>query len=363
MTSAGGLRGAFRYLLTGAAPELAGQTLAMLLEYLIDEIHIRLCELPHRLRLRRNRRNQMRVWIDRAKVATLLLSQIILSPLAISAALQQLGLVKEIPSAKLLPWNQLSPLRWAFVQRADSPPLGSRALSILLSPAMLWSASNTAYQFIALNYGSTPFCPNSLIIGPEDHIRQPNSYTQWTRREAPTFLAPLNSLRDSVLQKLGWSAPPAASPGHEIEDLDDDLSLAEQRRGGRRGRERAHRQTELAQIPSHFLALNLDSLINQLVFLPLESLFLRTLVSACVAGPLAVPRGLRCYRPGRGPLSGLARSADGGAGVGTWGSAGGYVNKIGLCLGLQASIDMVIWAGAYAWTRNVGVKRFSWGVV
>ena len=352
-----GFVGGLGHLMTGAIPELTGQCISILLEWIFEELHIRACEIPFRLRLRRAKRQQMLRWIDSIKVGTLLTSQLLLSPFAISAALQQLGLVSSTPASNLLPWSPLSPLRWAWSERADPLPLGSRLLSTLLSPASLWCLSNTLYQIIALNYGSTPFCPEYLILGPSDRIRKPNLVDRWTQQETPNLLRPLLTARNSLLRILGWSqrAPPSP-PMHlpaTMDNVENDFDALETQP------KRAHRETDLSKFPSHFLALNIDSLINQIIFLPLESLFLRSLVSSFLAGPLAT-RGVRHYPPGAGPVGALMGEAVGPA---DWRRAGAYANKIGLCMAVQFSIDTAIWGGAYAWTRYVGLSRFHWGKV
>lgn len=343
--------------MVGAVPELAGQSLAIIFEYLIEEIHIRVCELPYKLRLRRPGRQRMLRWIDCANMGALIIAQILLSPLAISAALQQLGLVSSIPASNLVPWNPLSPLRWAWAEREDALPMDSAILSILFSPASLWSLSNTLYQTLALNYGQTPFCPERMICGPEDVSRKSNAHDKWPYKRTPWLLQPLCNIRDSVLFYLGWA--PLRQNKTDVEVIDSLESSNSSLNSMTDSPKRTHRKTELAKFPSHFLALNIDSIFCQIIFLPLESLFLRSLVSSFVAGPLAT-KGLQYYAPGNGPLGALfSRSA----GAGEWKSASNYVSKIGLCVGLQFGLDAAIWVGAYSWSRWMGMRRFHWGSV
>ena len=328
-------------------PELTGQTFSVLLEYLIEELHIKACEIPFRFHLRRTKRQKVLRWIDGIKVGALIGGQLLLSPFAISAALQQLGLVASQPVSDLLPWSPLYPLRWAWCERADALPLGSRLLSTLLSPASLWCISNTLYQILSLNYGSTPFCPEHLIIGPEDDLHSSSLIEHWPLQKLLVHLKPLARFRNTVLRAVGWLQEP-----HPTHMPHADAAIESRK-------PRIHRQTELSRFPSRFLAMRLNSIVYQLIFLPLDSLFLRTLVSSFVAGPLAT-RGVQYYPPGAGPLAALMA---GDRGPADWKSAGAYVNKVGLCLALGFSLDTAIWTGVYTWTKHMGVTRFRWGEV
>jgi len=363
----------------GAIPEIASQSISTVLEYVVEEIHIRACETVFTFKMRRARRKRWLRRLDRAKLYTLISSQLLLSPLAISAALQRLGLVTSIPASHLLPWSPLSPLRWAWLGSEDTTSTGAtQIIAIILSPTFLWCLSNTLYNIIASTYGSSSFVPEELILGPEDHIRKPKRTLKWSYKEAPQLLKPLVNLRDSILHRLGWSEKPQprrlieATETGDILDNGDGTFVYEPKR--------THRRTELARFPSHFLALNLDSLLGQLLFLPLESLYLRSMVTTFLASPLATRRvrcypsgaryypmgvqyydvGLRYYRLGKGPLGALLNRD---AGVGEWRLAGDYASKLGLCVALQFGIDTAIWGAAQVWTRWMGVTRFHWGAV
>ncbi|KAL1304645.1 hypothetical protein AAFC00_003608 [Neodothiora populina] len=402
-----GFRRACAYLMVGALPELGGQLLAIIFEYALEEAHMKLCELPFHLRFRRPGRQRMLRWIDRLNSGLLIAAQIFLSPLAVSAALQQLGFVSSTPLISLLPWSPTSALRWAWLERADPAPLGSRLLSVLLSPASLWACSNIFSQTISLGYGALPLCPDKLITGPGDQVRRPADFDEWPLKSPPSYLLPLTRLRDRVLYTVGWSSVKPKETNEEEEDDDNEdghifgpsFSSPSSRLSypapplQNRNRilptnddnsntpTRTHRTTSLATLPSHFLAFNLDSLLDQLLFLPLESLFLRALASSFAAAPGAVRSTLRgrlpssspprFYSPGQGPFGRAARplvssgdgASGGAAGSVDWALTSGYVSKIGLCVGMQFTIDSVVWAGTYAWTRWTGTERFHWGQV
>lgn len=352
--------------MVGTIPDIAEQLVTYTLESFIEELNIWLQELPYKLHLRRPQRKMMLLWIERLNVVLLIACHILISPLQVYAYLQEFGLLESIPLLDLiLPWRSSSPLRWAFVERGDSLPLGSRLLSVLLSPASLYAFSTILSETLELNYGHTPFCSDYMILGPCDDVRKPRE-EEWPavfHDERPSIFSPLLNLRDSILRKLGWSQRHQKTVLSDNSD-DNNTRITRYHSDGTSTEvtqpptKRTYRDSELAKFPSFFLSLNLNSLAQQIVFMPFESLFSRSLLSSFLASPLAGSRKVNAYPPGRGPFGSLLRS---GVGVNELRNAGGYANKIGMCLALHFTVDMVVWAGMYAWVRGMGVGKFDWG--
>lgn len=376
----GGFRGALHYFTAGVTPELISQISSTILNYFVEEMHIRLCELPFRPGLPWSCRLLIMRLIDQTKIAAIFLGNLFLAPLAISSTLQQLGLMPSVTTSILMPWHPLTPLRWAYSSRGDVSPQLPRLLALLTSPAALVAISDTAYHLMTVNYGYSPFIPEYKILGPEDCSRDNGTGSLRFPFVTSKFKAfrPLATLRDHVLHFINWAPSPAlecSTIPRENQRLHETL-MATQRVSPdsyefdhqpqtrntsgsttKNRKNRKNRTTDLANLPSQLLASTLNQVVSTIIFLPLESFFLRSLISAFVASPLAT-RQLSFYAPGKGPVGVLL---GGDAGPAEWRGIGNYVSKIGLCIALQWGIDAAIWGVAYKWARDIGVKRFYWG--
>ncbi|GAB7353270.1 hypothetical protein MBLNU459_g3776t2 [Dothideomycetes sp. NU459] len=333
MTSAGFPTG-LRPLFAGAFTEFATQMLIILIENFTYSIHHEFEQYVIRSDLNHDWTQFFLDCSEYIRSRMTLIVPFLLSPLECTAALQQLGLVTSISPASLLLWNASSPLQWGLLNRAQTlPPV----TSILLSPILLWPVAHLARRALVSSYGHTPFCSEAAILGGDD--------SDSDAADPPAFLRPVVALRDRCFGALGWANPP---PADKKSKATNPTTMTT-------------RVTELSKLPPHFLALNLDNLFSTLAFLPLESLFLRALTGSYLGWQRqtlgqAQPNH---FLPGRGPIGRLL--ATGGT-AGDWRSAGDYASKIGLCLALQSSIDAVVWAGMYYWTRWAGVTKFYWGV-
>lgn len=118
-----------------------------------------------------------------------------------------------------------------------------------------------------------------------------------------------------------------------------------------------HRVTVLSTHPVVALATRLASLGTALIFLPLESLYLRSLARTYLSSPL--PLVLHPYSSTRSisDIRGLGELFGGGNAA----DMGAYIGKMMMVLGLQGAVSMAILRLSSAATLGLGRKRFGWG--
>lgn len=260
---------------------------------------------------------------------------LLIYPMTSFSSLQHLGLISSshlmAPRSWLLPWSPSSPLCWAFSQPPTTTPTPSRLKTILFSPASIWLAMTLIQHATAARHGPTPLCQHDRILGPHN---KPSPQT-------PNPLSPFSTLRDKILNSLGWA--PDSEPEDPRTHPPRDPTTRRQQSPPR------SRVTDLTTLPSNLLALNIDSLLWTLLLLPSETAYLRALTSRFLAAP-AARASVRA-----GALAGVS-SPD-------LGSFGQRADKVGLCLAAQFVVDTAVWGAASVWSEWIGVERFYWGRV
>lgn len=135
------------------------------------------------------------------------------------------------------------------------------------------------------------------------------------------------------------------------------------------GQPRTQRTTDLARLPTETLSTAFDTISLTLIFIPLESLFLRALASSyALSQPFPSPgttiRAAVGYAPGGGPLGRLLAAGAGGRNgeMQMRAALGEYVSSLGLCVVVQTIVEVGVWMGGVWWTRLVGREWFYWGV-
>lgn len=112
----------------------------------------------------------------------------------------------------------------------------------------------------------------------------------------------------------------------------------------------SHRVTILSSHPVDSLASHLASLITTVLFIPLESLYLRSLALSYLSSP-ASGTGLAA----RGDIRGL------GLWVGGRRDTIAYMSKLTLVMGLQSAVSTCVWWLCTRGVRALGRKAFGWG--
>ena len=153
-------------------------------------------------------------------------------------------------------------------------------------------------------------------------------------------------LRYGFLTIIGWQPPPwpVASSEDTIwqsphEDRISDTPTT-------------YRNTALSTGLADLLSCTLYPLAWDVVLLPLEAIVFRSVVRTYAN---AAPLSLHSRVTAPSSLHALAAHR-----LQTV-SFGSYASKVGLCIALQAAVDVGVWGCAYVWTRQVGVSRFHWG--
>jgi hypothetical protein len=275
-------------------------------------------------------------------------------PMTAYSSLQQLGLISPTPVTTprswLLPWSPSSTLRWAVFGRQDMSPQSSRFESILFSPATFWLTMTILQNMSAVHHGPTPLCEHEAILGPHNQKLSPH----FSKLEKPFILTPFATLRDSLLKRMGW----AAKSNPPVSDLRRALPLTDgvndytnstptpTRQSQTTSSSRIPRITELSTLPSHFLALNLDSFFWTVLLLPIDTLHLRSLASSFLASSTATSS---VNTTASNTILGFG-SAD----------PGSTLSKVGLCIALQYAVDSIVWSCVYGWSKRIGVQRFHW---
>lgn len=124
-----------------------------------------------------------------------------------------------------------------------------------------------------------------------------------------------------------------------------------------------HRVTILSSHPVDTLSSHIASLLTTTLFLPLESLYLRSLASSFLSSPAltgALPLGAAAATVG---LRSDVRN------LGAWFGGGSnpdmlaYAGKMALVLGMQAAVSTGIWGLGSALAIALGRRGFGWGTI
>lgn len=182
------------------------------------------------------------------------------------------------------------------------------------------------------NEGASDASPSSLSIG-SPHPTSPFSYPP-TR---PTTPGP------SV--EIVTSFAPASDDGHTIKFL---------------ARQPQHRITALTAYAADSMASHVSSHLTDLLFLPLEALFVRSLAIAFLSSPaagteaqIAAMRWKREVYPIRGWFGMGPR--------GGWRGVADYAGKMVLVSGMEVGISMAIWQACTGFSWWCGRTYFGWG--
>ncbi|KAH0342570.1 hypothetical protein KCU81_g5661, partial [Aureobasidium melanogenum] len=341
-----GFFGAVRFLTVGGLAEVTSQLIITFVDWYLGEQILKASKKIIRLKASTRKRFLLLRCVNYSYKAINALLHLSVYPLASFSCLQQLGLISSKPllppRSWLAPWSPASPLRWAFLNQG--PMRDSKFLGLLASPAGMWLIMALLQHSAASAYGHVPLFEYSCILGPHNST----SSSQISDSES-SYLTPFSWLRDKLLQSLGW-APVSDAPEKETQDLTQELGAASHETRTERpqhNKATRHRVTELSTLPSNLLALNLDYLFWSIILLPLDTLHLTSLSSAFASSSSA----RTSVEPGRSaglvPVLAASRMA--------------RMNKIGLCLALEFTLDTAVWGGAFLWARYIGVSRYFWG--
>jgi hypothetical protein len=341
-----GILGAVRYLTAGGLAEVMSQLMLTFVDWYLGEQVLKISKKIIRLKASNRKRFLLLRCVNYSYQAVNALLHLSVYPLASFSCLQQIGFIpsKTVlpPRSWLAPWSSSSPLRWAFLDHKMVG--GSKLMGLLLSPAGIWLTMTLVQHSAASAYGHVPLFEYNCILGPHNigSLQQAND-------SEFSFTTPFSRLRDKVLRLLGW-APPLPASEDKTQDLARELSVRNHGSAtpnAQHSTATRHRVTELSTLPANLLALNLDYLFWAIMMLPLDTLHLTSLSSAFSSTPAA----RLCVENGgtSGLVSGLAVSRM------------ARLNKIGLCLALEFTLDTAVWGGAFVWARYVGTSRYYWG--
>jgi hypothetical protein len=335
--------GGTRYLTAGGLAEVISQLMLTFVDWYLGEQVLKISKKIIRLRASNRKRFLLLRCVNYGYQVTNALLHLSVYPFASFSCLQQLGLVPSetlLPSRSwLTPWSPSSPIRWAFYNHKMVG--GSKLLGLLLSPAGIWLTMTLLQHSAASTYGHVPLFEYDCILGPHNI-----GLSQQTDNSDPYFLTPFSRIRDEALRLVGW-APALSTSKNETQDLTRELSVRNHASTSQHGTATRHRVTELSTLPANLLALNLDYFFWTIMMLPLDILHLSSLASAFSTSP-AVGLGVKKGGFAR-VMSGLTISRM------------AKLNKIGLCLALEFTIDTAVFGGAFVWARYVGRSRYYWG--
>lgn len=128
-----------------------------------------------------------------------------------------------------------------------------------------------------------------------------------------------------------------------------------------------HRVTALTAHPADSMAQRLSSLITDILFLPLESFFVRSIAFAFLASPASNPDAVAAAAGWRGLIyptrnwSGLGLSGSGSGG--SWRRMLDYAGKMVLVQGLEAVIGVVVWQAGMGVVWEIGRRWCEWGTL
>ncbi|KAG9553200.1 hypothetical protein KCU71_g13323, partial [Aureobasidium melanogenum] len=342
-----GFFGAIRFLTIGGLAEVTSQLIITFVDWYLGEQILKTSKKIIRLKASTRKRFLLLRCVNYSYKALNALLHLSVYPLASFSCLQQLGLISSKPllppKSWLTPWSSASPLHWAFLNQG--PIRGSKFLGLLTSPAGMWLVMALLQHSAASAYGHVPLFEYSCILGPHNST----SLSQ-THDTESSYLTPFSRLRDELLQFLGWAPVPPAVPEKETQDLTQELSVGNH--GTRTEKPQhhkatQHRVTELSTLSSNLLALNLDYLFWSIILLPIDTMHLTSLSSAFASSPAARTSVEHGRSAGLVPVFAASRMA--------------RMNKIGLCLALEFTLDTAVWGGAFLWARYIGVSRYFWG--
>jgi hypothetical protein len=114
----------------------------------------------------------------------------------------------------------------------------------------------------------------------------------------------------------------------------------------------SHRVTILSSHPVDSLASHLASLVTTVLFIPLESLYLRSLALSYLSSPASGNEFAA-----RGNIRSLSVWAGGGGRKDTI----AYMSKLTLVMGLQSAVSTCVWWLCTKAVRTLGQKAFGWG--
>jgi len=362
--SSQGIRHAFDHLSSGA---LMGALHRMILSYSDDSINIFFADFRSTLRRLKISGPAKRFLIHRTrhlKNFTQTLILLFLSPLPIYSALAQLHLFSSPyglpPASSFLPWHPSSPLIWAWTSGPETAPFSTRFYNLSTSPVSLILAMNALYDWVDNTGAVLEHWEQPSILGP------PSSQTG---TEAPGFLQPIIWARDQTLDVLGWSPRTwkrlqeeryqrAFEQVLDTEwDDDEDIAEARERAGLRRDGEASkpvtYRQSGLAYVPAELLSRRLHSIAWRVMLLPLEGWVFRSVAKSWLQSGLPAILAPSISAPS--PSSILSHREWGGGGM------SGFVSNVGLCIGLHAVVDSMVWGLVYRLVKHYGTSRFHWG--
>lgn len=121
-----------------------------------------------------------------------------------------------------------------------------------------------------------------------------------------------------------------------------------------------HRLTMLSTYPANSLATHLSWHIVEFLFLPIETLYVRSIALSFLASPLASVGAQAAASRWRGEIYPLGSWF--GMGLnGEWRGIGDYVGKMVLLSGLEMALGMLIWQPCTLVCRWLGRRWFGWG--
>ncbi|CAD0093645.1 unnamed protein product [Aureobasidium mustum] len=341
-----GFIGAIRFLTVGGLAEVTSQLIITFVDWYLGEQVLKTSKKIIRLKSSTRKRFLLLRCVNYSYKAINALLHLSVYPLASFSCLQQLGLISSKPllppTSWLAPWSSASPVHWALLNQ--EPIRGSKVLGLVASPAGMWLVMALLQHSAASAYGHVPLFEYNCILGPHN-----STCPSQTNDAESSYLTPFSRLRDKLLQSLGWASVPSVAE-KETRDLTQELSVRNQETRTEKPQHRTatrHRVTELSTLSSNLLALNLDYLFWSIILLPLDTMHLTSLSSAFSSSSAARTSVEHGRSAGLVPLLAASRMA--------------RMNKIGLCLALEFTLDTAVWGGAFLWARYVGVSRYFWG--
>ncbi|KAG8623348.1 hypothetical protein KVT40_008324 [Elsinoe batatas] len=397
----------YHYVTAGLEMELLGTILA---EFATDPLRYAITWLRMKVRKARLRPRQKRFCfqsIEFLKASGYLGIQLLFSPFTVTSILCQFRAVEDrlVPSySRFFPWSSASPYHWGFAAGTSSSPLGSRLLNTIVSPLSLYLIYHTTTCLLHdLAYAVEHSSSSPAIITP---MKSEIDMAAISRINPliTSFTKPFVTARDFLLYHLSWShtsfiksyRDPPASPPTTIttEDLlislgaaPDEIPEATHRliplpplqenhnrladpsaqplehRSRSRPKKRpapTFRTTRLSTLPADLLGDRIKTTVFKIVLIPLEILLHR---SVLVAFSMAQSGATTSLELGGGNErdSGLAgrllRSTKDEGQVG-WGQ---ILGKVGLCLLLEAGMEVVVWGVVWGGTEWVGRRWCAWG--
>ena len=121
-----------------------------------------------------------------------------------------------------------------------------------------------------------------------------------------------------------------------------------------------HRLTALTAYSADALASHISTHITDVLMMPLEALWVRSIALAFLSSPAAGAGVQAAAARLRGEVYPLGQWF--GVGLrGGWRGVGDYVGKMVLLTGLEVGVSMVVWQACTAFSWWCGVRRFRWG--